>query len=299
MSAANEESSPLVSVVIPVYDDFDRLRVCLERLEAQTYPASRYEVLVIDNGSSQPVERVTGQFAHVRVLHQPQPGSYAARNRGIAAAAGEVLAFTDSDCVPASDWIERGVARLLAEPNCGLVAGRIEVFARCGQVPTAVELHEQITAFRQRRYVEEHHYGATANVFTRREVIDRVGPFNARLKSSGDNEWGNRVFAAGYRLIYADDARVAHPARRSFGEVYRKVTRLVGGQKDWQGGRAQLWRELYFDLRPPVGLVVRTARDPRLPGPLRKLKFVAVELFIRYTRALERTRLSLGASTRR
>ncbi|MGB7156880.1 MAG: glycosyltransferase family 2 protein [Tepidisphaeraceae bacterium] len=291
------DDPPLVSVIIPVFNDPQRLRACLERLEAQTYPRWRYEVIVVDNGSTPPIH--LNGMRQVRVLYEPRPGSYHARNTGIAAATGEVLAFTDSDCVPAPDWIERGVARLIDEPNCGMVAGRVDVFVKDDAGPTAVELHEQLTAFQQRRYIEDHHYGATANVFTFRDVIRRVGPFNVKLKSSGDNEWGNRVFAAGYRQLYADDVRVAHPARRSLGEIYRKVRRLAGGQKDWKGEGSFTWRAMFCDLRPPVGLIVRTLRDPRLPGLARKAKFIGVEVFIRYTRALERTRLHLGAAARR
>jgi glycosyltransferase involved in cell wall biosynthesis len=288
------DDPPLVSVIIPVFNDAQRLRVCLERLEGQTYPHWRYEVIVVDNGSTPPVH--LNGMRQVRVLYEPRPGSYHARNAGIAAATGEVIAFTDSDCVPAPDWIERGVARLLDEPNCGLVAGRVDVFVHDDAAgPTAVELHEQLTAFQQRRYIEEHHYGATANVFTFRDVIRRVGPFNVQLKSSGDNEWGNRVFAAGFHQRYADDVRVAHPARRSLAELYRKVRRLAGGQKDWKGERSFTWRAMFCDLRPPIGLLLRTLRDPRLPGLRRKLKFIGVEVFIRYARALERTRLYLGS----
>jgi glycosyltransferase involved in cell wall biosynthesis len=290
---------PRVSVIIPVFNDAARLKACLDRLARQTYPRDGFEVIVVDNGSSEPIEPVMRDRPGVRLVREDRPGSYIARNHGIAAATGEILAFTDSDCLPALDWIEQGVARLLREDNCGLVAGRVDVFARDPSDPTAVELHEQLTAFPQRRYVANDHYGATANVFTPRSVIDQVGGFNERLKSSGDNEWGNRIYSAGYKLVYADEARVAHPARRSIREVYRKVTRLTGGQRDWRTQPRFAWRDLFYDVRPPIGLMCRTLREPRLPGIARKLKFVAVEVFIRYTRAFERTRLYLSAESRR
>ncbi len=97
-------STPFVSVVIPVFDDPDRLRTCLQALEHQTYPKPRYEVIVVDNGSARSVPPLVGQFGQARATYEMVPGANAARNRGISLARGEILAFTDADCVPARDW---------------------------------------------------------------------------------------------------------------------------------------------------------------------------------------------------
>src|SRR5262245_53263694 len=110
-----------------------------------------------------------------------------------------------------------------------MVAGAVEVFCRDENDPTAVELFERIPAFPQERYLREYHYGVTANVFTFRRVMDQVGNFDDRLQSSGDNEWGNRVFAAGLKQIYSPDAKVMHPARSTWGQIQRKSVRLVHG----------------------------------------------------------------------
>ena len=102
----------LVSVIIPVYNDAERLKLCLDALARQTYPGDRYEVIVVDNGSQQDPELVTSRYEQVTLAHEACRGSYAARNTGLALARGDVLAFTNSDCIPAADWIEHGVARL-------------------------------------------------------------------------------------------------------------------------------------------------------------------------------------------
>jgi glycosyltransferase involved in cell wall biosynthesis len=226
---AGGAAPPFVSVIIPVFDDGERLRRCLLALDRQTYPRDRFEVVVVDNGSSQDVAAVVAGLAGVVLGHEPRPGSYAARNTGLGLARGEVLAFTDSDCLPQPDWVAAGVARLTDQPGCGPVAGRIAVFFQDAARPTATELYESLTAFPQRAYVERDHYGATANLFTRRDVFARVGDFCAGLTSGGDREWGQRVYAAGLPLIYADEVRVQHPARRSFGELARKIVRVTGG----------------------------------------------------------------------
>ena len=86
---------PLISVVVPVFNDEARLAGCLDALAMQTWPASHREVIVVDNGSVPPVALRAGA---ARVIVERRPGSYAARNAGVAAAAGEILAFTDADC---------------------------------------------------------------------------------------------------------------------------------------------------------------------------------------------------------
>jgi len=103
------EKGLFASVIIPVYNDVKRLEICLKTLEAQTYNKDRYEVIVIDNGFNENIESAAAKYRHVKLLKESRPGAEAARNTGIAAAAGEVLAFTDSDCVPAEDWLEKGV----------------------------------------------------------------------------------------------------------------------------------------------------------------------------------------------
>lgn len=220
---------PFVSVIIPVLNDSERLKVCLKALEEQTYPKKLYEVIVVDNGSDEDIEEVVGQFNQAFAACESRPSSYAARNKGVSLAKGDVIAFTDADCIPASDWIEKGVEVILEVPNCGLVAGKIEVFFKISDRPTAVELYESINAFPQQRYITDSKFGATANLFTLRSVIENVGYFNDTLKSGGDRKWGQRVFSLGYKQIYADKICVAHPARNSLRELNKKAIRLTGG----------------------------------------------------------------------
>ncbi len=227
---------PFVSVIIPVLDDQPRLDRCLAALAAQSYPGDRFEVVVVDNGSDPPIQVPPGR---ARVVVDPRPGSYAARNTGVQAARGTVLAFTDADCLPEPEWLERGVARLRAVPRCGLVGGAIELFPRDQDRPTAAELCELMTGFPQQRFVERDRFGATANVFTTREVVDQVGGFDPSLMSAGDVDFGTRVHAAGYRIVYGPDARVRHPARSSMRTLLQKVVRVEVGLRELEAARAR------------------------------------------------------------
>jgi len=303
-------SKPFTSVIVPVYNDGDRLELCLNALEHQTYPPDAYEILVVDNGSdnAQSIVALAARFSHVKLIYESTPGSYAARNRGICEARGSVIAFTDADCIPALDWVEKGVQTLLHHPNCGLVAGRVDVFFRDAASPTAVELYDGVVmGFPQHEFVAQRKAGATANVFTWKRVIEDVGDFKAQMKSHGDMEWGKRVFAAGYELMYADDARVAHPARDSFRQLYRRTLRLVGGVYDmyitqenstWKRNR-RIVRMIGSDLLmlgigKPIGKVFT---DQRLQRFDLRLKVIGLILLMRYVGLTEKVRLRFGGVT--
>lgn len=256
--------TPRVSIIVPVYDGAPVLAACLDALERQTYPHDAYEVIVVDNASSEDIAGVCRDYGHARYVYEGRPGSYAARNTGIAAASSEILAFTDADCVPAREWLERGVARLLGTPGAGIVGGAIQVFAVDEDRPTMVESYEKVLAFPQRQYVEVNHWAATANMFTRREVMRQVGCFETSRRSGGDAEWGRRAHRAGYGLVFAHDAVVRHPARRTFGQVVRKERRVAGGMAEMIADQNRsigyfayyLARMTYYALRKNVALVM-------------------------------------------
>ncbi len=219
-----------MSVIVPVYNDAARLALCLEALRAQTLPRDEFEVIVVDNGSTDGIRDVLAAFPEVFGLYETQPGSYRARNLGLSRARGEVLAFTDADCLPAPDWLENGVRRLRGEPGCGFIGGAIDLFPADPSKPTAPELYEMLFAFQQERCVTWESYAATANMLTRRSTMDAAGDFDGSLKSGGDGEWGRRASARGFRGVYAPDAVVRHPVRRTYAELAQKARRLAGGR---------------------------------------------------------------------
>ncbi|MDT5261048.1 MAG: hypothetical protein QOC61_52, partial [Acidobacteriota bacterium] len=209
---------------------------------------------------------------------------------------GEVIAFTDADCIPASDWLERGVARLVRVDGCAVVAGRIEIFARTPQRPNAVEQYEALVALAQKEFVSKYGFGATANLFTFREVFAQAGCFLAEVKSGGDLEWGRRVAGRGFRLEYGEDVRVSHPARATLAKLYSKIVRTTGGLHDLKRlkGRAYLEfeRSLFVELLPPARALAAVLREPSLRRRRDRLKVCAVVLFVRYVQVFERLRLS-------
>lgn len=225
-------AKPFVSVIIPVYNDAERLEKCLTALDKQTYPQDLYEVIAIDNASAESIVEIVNKYQQASTIYEAEPGSYAARNRGITVAKGEIFAFTDSDCIPAADWIEQGVKALIDHPDCGIIGGKIKLFFRDPNRLTAVELYEDLTAFPQKRHIEKNNFTPTANLFTYKEIFDELGKFNHQLKSNGDREWCQLVCGQGYGIKYAEQAMVSHPARYSFKEIYRRYLRMAGGRAD-------------------------------------------------------------------
>jgi glycosyltransferase involved in cell wall biosynthesis len=291
------DTRPFVSVIVPVWNDAGRLEECLRALEGQTYPGDLCEVLVVDNGSEEPIGPVVARHGRARLVCERRPGSYAARNKGLAHARGRIVAFTDADCLPAPDWIEKGVARLKRGGGRAVVAGRVEMFPCTPQSPNAVEQYEVLFALAQRQFVGKYGFGATANLFAWRETFERVGPFLAELKSGGDLEWGRRAAGLGYKVEYDEETRVRHPARASLSQLYRKVVRVEGGLHDLRrikgGAYLEFDRGLLWGLLPPLRAVARTLGEPALPRTRDRLKVCAVLLFVRYVQAFERLRLAL------
>jgi len=278
---------PFVSVIVPVYGDPAGLRTCLHALSAQTYPHDRFEVIVIDNGGGIGREASRTTSPTIKILEELTPGSYAARNRGVLEGRGEILAFTDADCIPAATWIERAVGEFVSHSDLDRVAGGIELIFRDPIKRSAVELYEQVFAFRQQEMVEGWGAAITANMFARRKVFAAIGPFSATTYSGGDLEWGARARESGYSIAYIPEARVFHPSRRTWKGLIHKARRLHGGQR-----ARGAWKRASRSARL-VGLRLALT-TPVLNGCGQRSRVVAVLVVLRLARAFEALRLRLG-----
>jgi GT2 family glycosyltransferase len=300
-SPVSSEARPDVTIIIPVFNQAEELRRCLHALETQTYPCSRFEVVVVDNGSAAPVSEMTESFPFARCIREEKPGSYTGRNRGIVASRAELLCFTDADCVPTATWLERGIRAIQRLPGPGGVGGQVKLAYHDATKRTAAELFESVFAFRQKKYFEWG-FAATANLFTTRATFDRVGLFDERLMSGGDLEWGHRLRARGLAQDYADDVCVVHDARQTLGQLLRKTVRVAGGLQqiaEQQGrGTTGLLRHAVREL-----IQLRTIRahmsDERLGTIDQKLRFAGVAWVVEIVRTLERYRVHYGGAPRR
>lgn len=303
VQSRNTALNPFISVIIPVYRDRDKLETCLNHLANQSYPADRYEVIVVDNGSDNfdGIKALVERYDNAIIVQEPTPGSYAARNKGIAAASGDVLAFTDADCLPSPTWLETGTRYLVDNPHCGAIGGRIEMFYENPKNVTVADLFDRVIfGFPYQEMLEGYGGMITANIFTRKTVIEDIGPFLGHIKSFGDQEWGMRVRAAGYGQIYADDAWVRHPVRGTFKTIARKKIRCSGGVFDlyirnetsWLVRYRRLAKLIFEDIVVHTPPQIATAmQDPRLaPWPTR-LQIIQMILIMQVLSAWEKVRL--------
>jgi glycosyltransferase involved in cell wall biosynthesis len=204
---------PRVSVVIATHERPRLLLRCLVALLQQDVGPDAYEIVVVDDGSSewahQQTLRNVGALGSmpgrpgVRYFHQtPNRGPAAARNAGWRAACGEVVAFTDDDTLPCADWLSQGLAML--EQGYDAVAGRIEV----PLPPRPTDYERDAAGLAAATF-------ATANCFVRRRALEAIGGFDERFASAWreDTDLCFALRAHGARIGMAEAARVIHPVR--------------------------------------------------------------------------------------
>lgn len=218
--APSESALPVVSVVVPIYNGEADLVELLQRLLAQAYPRDRVEFLLVDNGSR---DRTLAQLqaaaaAHpelrLRPLsHTAVQSSYAARNAGVCAASGELIAFTDADCYPASDWLMELVLPF-ADAAVGAVAGEVAAVPGGNWLERYAE-RKQILSQKNTLNHPFCPYGQTANLAVRAAVLRQIGLFRPHLTSGGDADLCWRLQQAGWRLAFAEKAVVQHHHRRT------------------------------------------------------------------------------------
>ncbi len=216
-----------ISVIVPHLNQPELLRGLLASLFAQDFDMGRAEVIVVDNGSRVLPRDEVAAFPGVHLVEEPVPGPGPARNRGAARASGPLLAFTDSDCTAAPGWLEAILARFAADPDLAVIGGDIRMtVARPGD-PSPAEAFECVYAYDQRDYIERLGFSVTANLAMRQAVFAAVGPFGG-IDVAEDTEWCARARAQGFRVRYAPEMLVLHPARRSMAELRAKWDRVTG-----------------------------------------------------------------------
>lgn len=217
---------PFVSVILPHYNNCRQLSALLEALEKQRYPRDSFEIIVVDNGSTEKIHHLASRFNIHLAFENDVQGSYAARNKGIQLAKGEILCFTDSDCIPHENWIAEGV-KTLSREDAHLAAGNV-IFTFSDK-KRAAEYYDAITNMGIETAVKKRRVAKTANLFIKRQVLDKTGLFPVRLKSGGDIYFTANAVKRGFRLVYSPRAKVYHPTRTFF-QLLEKSRRVGAGK---------------------------------------------------------------------
>src|SRR5690606_11988558 len=246
-----------VSVIIPTYKDWDRLGYCLKSLSKQTIHPYLYEIIVVNNAPDDRVPHSLVYPINLKVIHEKSPGSYAARNSALKIARGEIIGFTDSDCIPDKNWITNAVEFLEKNDSVSRVIGPVRIFSKRSR-PSAVELYDSVYAFPQNECVRNG-WAVTANLFTYKKVFKDVGHFNSGTMSGGDLEWGIRAHQKGYKIAYFEDVIVNHPARDTYRSLFSKAKRVGKGKGIIEPEKRKMERltELLAVVKPKMGEIKR------------------------------------------
>jgi GT2 family glycosyltransferase len=205
--------NPEITVIVATYERPALLLRCVDALLAQTLDPRRFEIVIVDDGSASPTrEHVMAELALrrrarrtpvLRFLWQPvNRGPATARNCGILAARGRVIAFTDDDTVPNPDWLAAGLAAIASGADA--VAGQVDV-----PLPAVPTDYERDAAGLSRAIF------VTANCFVRRDLLAAVGGFDERFRCAWreDTDLCFRLRASGAIVRSSRAARVVHPVR--------------------------------------------------------------------------------------
>ncbi len=244
-----------ISVVIPTYNNAHVLRTTLARLSRQDYPPEAYEVVVVDDGSTDEtaeVVRAQSSRLQVRYIWQPNAGRSAARNRGAREARHEVLLFMDSDI-----WAEPNVLGCHARHHAG--GERVGV-----QGPTLVHPESRVNTYMQtkrllpdltirRRANMSPYHVITQNFSVRREDFWAIGGFDERFRGYGleDIELGYRLHQAGVRLLWEPQAKVWHYHVEDLPTALRKqVENGTNAVYFWRKHGRRIGMGLFLEILP-------------------------------------------------
>ncbi len=251
-----EDSLLVASVIIPVYNGKATIERCLNALAQQSLPPDCYEIIVVDDGSTDTTDRVVAMWRqehpqiHCKLIRQTNQGPAVARNRGAEIAQGSLLLFTDADCRPIPDWIETFLMAFGRLPAAGAVAATESSRAISAAMGTyRSEQQTPAARFAQLEFEERYAYMrhqpgidvvATYSAAFERVVFQEVKGFDPSFPKANneDVELSYRLSELGYHMAFVPEAIVYHPHRETWWE-YAK-TKL---------GRAY-WRTVVYKRYP-------------------------------------------------
>ncbi len=249
------------SIIVPVYNRPETIRNCVAACYAVDYPPSQYEVLVVDNGSTDQTARIAAQ-AGARVVSHPVANRCLARNLGAEVARGRWLAFTDSDCEPQKDWL-KGLAA--AEERLSREDKLERTAALAGEIKSAPPSNAVEAYIAARKWIDQQKFlardagrfpfpfAATANLCIRAEAFKKVGGFDPDMPPAEDADWCWRAALAGLEIAYAPEAAVIHHHRADLRSMLRQAreygqgnAHLFAKHKEHWGREDWIERERYI-----------------------------------------------------
>lgn len=207
---------PFVSIVVPVYNAKDTLRRTIGSVLNQDYPLERYEVIIVDDGSTDGSIELIRDLG-IKLIKQNNQGAASARNTGISNTRGEIIIFLDSDCVVSNDWIRLHVREHRVNNAIGCIGGAFafpklttcNFFELCDYYSSWYEQNPKCPPSFNYEYLP------STNISFRKAVLEKIGGFAANLKTGEDVEICQRIRNEGKQILFRPHIQIYHYGRRT------------------------------------------------------------------------------------
>ncbi len=225
--SVDKRESPTVTVVVPVRNCEKTIAKTLDALGKIDYPVDRLEVIVVDGISSDKTKDIV-QLYPVKLLTQNAEGLNEARNAGLENSTGEIIAYTDGDCVVSPKWLSKIVDNF-NDPEVGAVGGNVEgyrkdnLFAQYADnsvIRVMPFSSQRVTLDRLKPFL----YAPGCNMAFRRKTLEKAGLFNPNIRNGFDEfETLERIIKSGYKIVFDPEVLVQHQHRSSLREIMKQA----------------------------------------------------------------------------
>ncbi|MEA5577345.1 glycosyltransferase [Anabaena sp. UHCC 0451] len=202
------------SIIIPTYNRPERLKTCLDSLTHLNYPGDRFEVIIVDDGSDNPLDNLVNPYYHqlnLTLIRQLNAGPAKARNTGVNAAKGQYLAFTDDDCTPEQNWLLVLENAFSKTPNA-LLGGKTMNALLDNPYSTASQLLIDYLYDYYNTNSAQATFFTSNNFAVSRELFNQVGQFDVTypLSAAEDREFCDRWLHQSNKMIYIPEVTIYH-----------------------------------------------------------------------------------------
>ena len=205
------KQTPLVSIILPVYNQEKTIGQCIESLRAQDYP--RKELIIIDDGSTDGTPKIIEKYKRLaKLVRTAHSGRSSARNVGLRNSSGEIVFFAEADAIYDSHFITKAAKRF-ENPHVGGAIGRMQILTTGKLLSSCLQAEREIVLSNYKPF--------SAWIY-RRDALTQVGGFDEKLECSEDRDLARRVEKIGFKIVYESEANWWHRAPESLATYLKR-----------------------------------------------------------------------------
>ncbi len=231
------------SVIIPAFNAEKTIGKCLESMEKQSF--SNFEIIIVDDGSMDRTGKIAKKFSKARIVKQENAGPAVARNRGAKESKGEIIVFTDSDCIAEKNWLTE-----MTEPFCDKEIAGVQGRYKCRQKELIarliqLEIEKRYAKMVKHKFID---FIGTYSAAYRRSVFERLKGFDTSfpIASGEDTDFSFRVSRAGYKMVFNQKAIIFHTHPTSFWKYLKiKFFRAFWRTKVYKRHKGKMVKDSY------------------------------------------------------